>query len=632
MDHLSLDAHTLSVSRSLSRCFAPWSKIPPEVWAEEVYRLPGGRRFRWSYAPYSRQMFRSLFDRQTRETVLQVFSRGLKSTVILLATGYFCDQAPRRKLFMWPTTGQAEKFSKDNLDGELFATTPPLQYMSSQAGKRNAATTILHKTGRGFTITIFGANAPGELRRAKGSFLAADEIDAYEVVVSDEGDILEIFKKRGSEYPDTIFVTSSYPSLVGHSRVQARLDGSDCNRWYSTCVRCGGEPYVMHRNHLRYDDPRPQDARMECPRCHELLTDRERFEMAHRQGFDCWKADREFSGRRGFHAGAMLWPHPVDEHKYPGGFLQIMAQQELDAKASENPRRSLRVLVNTVDAEPFDPLDESEQPPDWKVIAERRESYGLTVPDGGLYLTAFVDVQLNRLEVEWKAWGRHDESWGMDHVTIEGYVRDPEVWATLRTELARRWKHTSGAEMRLGFSFVDGGHYAEDVYRFMRDLAANPKEGVTGHCRASKGVGKHGHPIIDRKYRTVAKTLKGYHIGTWEAKDLIYGRLKSNEDEGKMHFNERYSNEFFQQLTVERVAISFDGGQEIRKFENEKNERNEGLDLGVGNLAAWRLHPRNLDMLEEKIREAAKLSRGEKKPVQKMQPSANPVLQGLNAW
>ena len=608
-DILSSEAYAANLARLLQKCFAPWSKMPPEVWAEEVYRLPGGLRFKWDYAPYARQMFLSLFDRGTIENVFQLYSRGLKSTVVLLALGYVIDQAPRRILSLWPTNSQAEKFSKDILCGELFDTTPCLNFLSG-GNRRIASNTLLHKAFPGGLIDLFGANAPGDMRRAKGSLLYADEIDAIESTQTDEGDQLAIFAKRGSEYPDTIQVYASYPSVMGKSRINAKLAETDWNQWQVTCVRCGGEPFVMHRNMIRYEEGKPETARMECPRCAALLTDDERYQMAHKQGFDNWKPTRQFRGKRGFQANAMLWPHPFDREKYPAGALQMIAQQEIDAAKTDNPRRALRVLVNTVDAEPFDPVAETEKPPDSQEIYARRENYGLTVPMGGLFLTAFVDVQRNRLEVGWRAYGREEESWGMDHVVIDGYTSHPEVWQQLKREFARKWMHESGAPMRLGFGFVDGGAYSEEVYRFMQSLARNPVEGVTGKVRASKGYGKFGMPIVTRKMSTVAKLLKGHEIGTWEAKDRIYDRLRvAAPGPTFMHYNERFSEEYFQQLTVEKVAIEYEGGQEIRKYLNEKNERNEALDIEVGCLAAVRLFPRNWDMLESALLEEAEAIR-----------------------
>ena len=491
-----------------------------------------------------------------------------------------------------------------------------------------------------------------------------------------EGDQLAIFNKRGDEYPDTIKVFASYPALklldaagqprTGHSRINTKLLRSDENEWFSTCEKCGGEPYVMHPDHIIAEKGKAEHALMQCPKCKAFLDDAARYRMAHRQGFDNWKPKREFKGIKGFHANAMLWPHPTDPVKMPGGALQMIAQQREDAENSENVKRSMRTFVNMVCGEPFDPADESEIPPDWKVLFNRREDYA-TVPQAASFLAAFGDVQQNRIEVGWRAFGRNEQSWGMDHVVLDGYVRDREVWCALVRELGRMFPHESGATMTLGFAFVDGGAYSEDVYRFFQyvraalapyhpvtnslaNVAAEffkgiPTETISrvfGHCRASKGVGKHGAPVVAFKMSTVAKNLKGHEIGTWEVKDRIYARLRKTDpnEKGFMHFNKRYSEAYFQQLTVEKVAIEYDGGQEIRKYENPDQARNEALDIEVGCYAALSLRVRNFDSLEAKIAEDAALAQqkaaspAQQQPArpQPAQPPPRSVVQRLRAW
>ena len=172
MDEISHASYTSSLRETFAKCYAPWSRMPPEEWAENVYRLPNGVRFDWDYAPFALGMFRSIFDRAARETVFQCFSRGFKTTCTLLAAGYFIDQSPRRILWMWQTMGHAEKFSKEGLGGELFDTTAPLNFLSSSTGNRRiSSNTITFKRFPGGSLNLFGANAPGELRRAKGNLL-----------------------------------------------------------------------------------------------------------------------------------------------------------------------------------------------------------------------------------------------------------------------------------------------------------------------------------------------------------------------------------------------------------------------------------------------------------------------------
>jgi phage terminase large subunit GpA-like protein len=79
-----------------------------------------------------------------------------------------------------------------------------------------------------------------------------------------------------------------------------------------------------------------------------------------------------------------------------------------------------------------------------------------------------------------------------------------------------------------------------------------------------------------------------------------------DEREGKTHFNRRFGEEYFQQLTVEQVTVTFERGLEIRKYVNPQQQRNEALDIEVGNLAAVRLYPRNFDTIEAELREQVK--------------------------
>jgi phage terminase large subunit GpA-like protein len=633
-DALSLESYIRTVSRSLTANFATWSKMPPEEWPESVYRLPNGGRFKWSYAPYIRRIFLSFFERQTIETVLMMYSRGLKSTAVLLLIGYLVDQAPRRMLSLWPTNSQAEKWSKDVLVGELFDTTDCLSHLGSKNAKRDGKNTILHKAFAGGLIDIFGANAPGDMRRAKGSLLYGDEIDAIDTTETDEGDQLAIFSKRGDEYPDTIRVYASYPSLKGHSRIDAKLQESDYNQWFSTCVVCGGEPFVMHRSQLRFDKDKPAGALLECPRCTAMLTDAQRYEMAHRQGFDNWKPQREFRGRRGFHANALLWPHPIDLVKYPGGFLQLLAQQVIDAENSDNPSRSKRVLVNTVDAECFIPDEKAEIPPDWMHLLTKREDYAdekrIILPNDALYMTAGVDMQEDRLEVSKLAWGREEEAWGVEHVVIPGSTKEDSTWDALEHELLREYDRADGTKLAMGFALCDAGHSAERLLRFIGRLHQKQSP-LLGRFRACRGASQYPHPVIDYRYKILAKQLKGHWVGTDEAKDILYARLKLPEPgPGYFHHGKNWTEGQFKQLVAEKMTVGFERGQETRRFKNEDHVRNEVLDCRVYAFAALRLRRPNYDAIEAAFGESVKPK--EEKEVPEAPQVQRPSFVGVSAW
>jgi phage terminase large subunit GpA-like protein len=64
--------------------------------------------------------------------------------------------------------------------------------------------------------------------------------------------------------------------------------------------------------------------------------------------------------------------------------------------------------------------------------------------------------------------------------------------------------------------------------------------------------------------------------------------------------------------------VTFERGLEIRKYVNPQQQRNEALDIEVGNLAAFRLYPRNFDTIEAELREQVKAK-------QQQQPAAQPI-------
>jgi phage terminase large subunit GpA-like protein len=611
MDSVSLASYRAAVGALLMRAFANWSVMPPEVWAEEVRRMLDGQRFRWSYAPYLKKMYLSIFDKSVQETVFELFSRAGKSEVILNAIGFCIDQDPRRILNLWPTEKHGEKFSKDNLTGELFDPTPCLQFLGSKANKRTGSNTLLHKLFPGGLIDIFGANSPGDMRRAKGNFLYGDEVDSIQESQTDEGDQLMIFKKRGDEYPDTIKVFASYPSLKGRSRIHAMLEESDFQQYFVTCVRCGGEPYVMHRRQLRYEAEKPEEARMECPVCRELLTDDDRYAMMLQgRDADLWRSTKEFRGKRGFQANSMLWPHPVDRNKFPGGFLQMLAQKEIDADKADNPERSRRIIVNTEDAEPYEP--KFEQKVDFSTLYLRREDYDpkTRCPEDVLTVTFGADLQQDRLEVEFVGHGLNSQTWGLGYRVIYGEPLAPHLWDEFDKLLINSSFITlSGRALKVGAGGVDSSYKPDTVDAFTRPRLAR-------RIWSFHGSPTLGKPIVSKPTKRGRSTTLIFEIGTNEAKDVIYQRLELAPQKdpatgndffphGYSHFPKEtcYDEKYFKGLTIENAIMKkAPDGEFYKAFICPDGARNEPLDCRVYANAALAIWKPDLSAMSEALK------------------------------
>jgi phage terminase large subunit GpA-like protein len=74
-------------------------------------------------------------------------------------------------------------------------------------------------------------------------------------------------------------------------------------------------------------------------------------------------------------------------------------------------------------------------------LLSRREEFGNFLPDGIAVLTAGVDIQDDRLEIEVVGWGKDEESWSVDFRGLWGDLSSPNLWKDLDTLLSMAFPH-----------------------------------------------------------------------------------------------------------------------------------------------------------------------------------------------
>ena len=558
-------------------------------WSEKVRRMEGGRRFRFEFAPYQREMMETPFRKDVQMTAYMLASRMGKTEVVMNIIGHAISEDPRKILVMYPVADDAEKWSKETLMQQTVEPTPELNaILGDGEGRRLSGNTILHKQFPGGLLAAFGSNAPGKIRRAKGNLLFADEIDAIKQNEADEGDPLKIFWVRGSEYPDTIKIAASYPSLRGDSKIEKLLLSSDFRVMQYPCEKCG-EPFVMHRNQIRYNRDRPEDAWFECPVNGCRLTDDDRRRMI--LSNDKWTPTRPFTGIAGFHGNGMLSPHPTQQ-----GFkshLHYVADMELSVEKADNREKEKRVMINIFDAETYQAPEEEK--PDPVGLAQEAYDYleritenQLKVPAGVLVVTGGGDVQGDRIEFEFVGHGMNGQMWGLGYHVLPGNTLEPEVWQKLDALLQSEFLHPCGKVLRAASVFLDSKYRQAQVLQFTKPRQPRGVYAIFG----STTLGK---PIVSQPKREKRGTF--YEIGTHEAKSMIYQNAALRYVKGSseyphnyMHFpsGHGYTVEYFQRLLIEDVSLK--KGQDGSFYEffekRDKRDRNEPLDVRVYNIAA----------------------------------------------
>lgn len=266
----------------------------------------------------------------------------------------------------------------------------------------------------------------------------------------------------------------------------------------------------------------------------------------------------------------------------------------------------MQVFYNTVLGEVFEAGGER---PDEKLLRERAEAYRPgQVPRECLMLVGFVDVQGDRLEAVCMGFGRDAHRWVIDHQRIYGNTLDLGAegpWAKLTDWRKTAYAHAGGTTLRMWTVGIDSGYQAHTVYAY---AATYRHEEVF----ATKGVSEPGKPIIglpkwmdiNHRGKQIKRGAQLWPIGTDTAKDLVYRALAQEDGYGTFHFPSTLPDEFYDQLTAERLKRRRLNGRDVRSFELPHGKRNEILDCVVGCLAAAEragVKRINWDALEQKI-------------------------------
>lgn len=211
------------------------------------------------------------------------------------------------------------------------------------------------------------------------------------------------------------------------------------------------------------------------------------------------------------------------------------------------------------------------------------------MPDGVALLTAGIDTQDYRVEIEVVGWGRNEESWSIDYHVIDGEMSDPATQAELDKYLKRTFTRADGRPFSIEAACQDsGGHHTDAVYSFAKARLGRKVWAIKGES-ARTGFRNPVWPVKRPSSRS-KKTFRPIIIGVNAGKDFIRSALhKTAPGPGYMHFNASdWDVAAFEQLTAERIEVEGEGAQKIRKWVPIPGRANERLDCRVYSYAALR--------------------------------------------
>lgn len=513
-------------------------------------------------------------DPNIQEVVVMAGAQLGKTEAILNIIGYHIHHDPSPILVLQPTLDMAQAFSKDRVASGLIRSTPALRDKVKDPRSRDSGNTTLHKVFPGGALTMVGANSASGLASRPIRLVLCDEVDRYPTSAGTEGDPIQLARKRSATFWNRKIVMVSTPTNKGASRIEEAFEQSDQRRFHLPCKHCHHEQ-VMKWANVRWDDD-PEAAAYMCDGCGVLWSDSDR-RWSIRNG--TWIASKEFNGIAGFAINGLCspWTPLADGVK---DFLAVR----------KNPEQ-LRVWTNTYLGETWE--DAGEQIDDYD-LAERREVIE-TIPEDVMFLTCGTDVQDNRLECSIVGWGRDDESWVIEHVTLYGDPSTPQLWSALDSVIFKTYDTVNGRQMGIRATCVDsGGHFTNSVYQYC-------KKHTGRRVFAIKGVGGEGKPAAGRPSKANVAKCPLFPIGVDTVKSLLFARMRiSEQGAGYIHFSDRLDEEYFRQLTAEKVVTRFHKGFKKRVFEKTR-ARNEALDCMVYSYAAYAILGINVNSMADKI-------------------------------
>lgn len=527
--------------------------------------------WRTARTPYLRQIMDDLSATSPVEKV--VFMAGAqvgKSESGNNWIGYIIDNCPGPTLSVQPTVDMAKRNSRTRI-APLIEESPRLHEKVKDPRSRDSGNSMLSKEFPGGILVMTGANSAAGLRSMPVRFLFLDEVDAYPGDVDGEGDACALAEARTRTFSRRKMFWTSTPTIAGRSRIEREYLDSDMQVFELPCPFCGEFQQLLWEQ-MKWEEGRPETVRYVCRSCGEGIEEHHKNKMLP-QGR--WSPQNPEGKWRGYHISSLYsplgwfsWKDCVDKY--------------LDAQKSDE---AMRVFQNTVLGQTYADTGEA---PDWEVLYHRREAFPMgQVPDKAVFITAGIDVQKDRLEMEIVGWGRNLESWSLDYVVISGDTAEDEVWEQLSRQISLTYPCSNGLQMPIRMAAIDTGFRTQEVYRWVKSQSAIRVMAVKGREQQSTILGQPSSVEMTVRGKRIRSGVKVWPVGVGVAKSELYGWLRRKQptdpDEalpfGWCHFPQ-HSEEFFKQLTAESLVSRIVRGYQKYQWEKTR-ERNEALDCRI---------------------------------------------------
>jgi phage terminase large subunit GpA-like protein len=562
----------------------------PSEWAEANIKIPVGNAvpgpMRFDNAPYQREVIDMTADPRCDRISLMWGAQVGKTQTALAAQAFRIGFNPVSQMMMQPSQGDLTTWLETKFNPMVDAN-EGLQHVLAKPRGRDGVNNQRMKSYPGGFLMFSWSGSPKTMRGRSAPFIVCDETDGYDR--TSEGHPVGLLWQRAATFGDQkLLLEISTPTIKGDSWIETAFEQGDQRYFHVVCPHCGHKQ-TLKWSQVTWDkdgdgQQLPETATYLCEAdgCGTVWNDGERnaaIRNAERQGGG-WIARKPFRGHASYH---------LSELYSCFRYLKDIVQSFLDKKAAGD----LQTFVNVSLAETW---EEAGDKLEADVLMARATEFAAPAPRGVGVVTAGIDMQSDRLEVEIVGWGLGEESWSLGYRVLWGDPLRADVWDELDELLAETWTHETGVELRISAACLDTGGeagYTQAAYDYARKRFGRK-------LFAIKGVGGWGRPITtmpSKARQRGQRPVQLFPVGVDEAKVVVAQRARISEPgPGYNHFPLDRDPNWYQMFTAETLRTKYLKGFPIREWHNLR-PRNEAFDCRVYAYAALQILNPNIPRL-----------------------------------
>lgn len=544
-------------------------KLTVSEWADKHRQIAKGAgaepgQWRTSRNPALREIMDALSDHSPAQIIDFKKSAQIGATEVGINwTGYVIDRGLDSMIVAQPVKDLARSWATTKFD-------PAVGLMPALQEKLESDNT-LEKRFPGGTLWVIWTNSSNQLRQRTARYIFMDEVDEYPDDLGDQGGADEQLAARAMSYGDRAKVyRACTPTVAGRSKIDAGFRAGDQRYYQVRCPHCG-EHQTLDRERLQ-----PQGTFACAVNGCEIEEHHKAKMLVERSACgSCGERPLRVihsSDGKGTHvyadrcACAYVVNPPAPDGAYwrptnpdappthlsyhiwaaytPEG-LGLTWKDIADRRAAAEADPSKQAAFDNLVCGEVHEGERSEQDAtEVEGLAEPGVHCGV-VPDGGLILTAGVDCQHDRFEVQVIAKGRGQRTRVVEYAVVDGDPSRPDGFGELDTYLLGTWTNAHGKAMHISSVGIDGGNWTEMVAQFVKSKVVTSGQGRVvpvgdGYRRqaiyllrgrsehkSDRAVYRPKKTEVSQREKTVARSVGVWGVGTSVLKHLIYGWLSS---------------------------------------------------------------------------------------------------------